>query len=469
MRGSSNTMEYDWSKRFSLLAQRTRPPEISWLMAQALEVPGLISLAAGFVDQESLPHEEVSRILEPLLREKSAGQAALQYGTTQGDLELRQLLVQRLRAEGVFHPAAKIDESHMLIGSGSQQVLYLAAEALLDEGDIILLEAPTYFVVLGILQSRNLRTFGIDTDADGIVVEKVEECLAALEKRGEISRVKMLYLMSYATNPLGITLAPERRKRLLALLQSYREKGYPILLLEDAAYRRLGFADPIPHPIKSLEADNDLVLYTESFSKTLSPGFRLGFGVGPKSLIDKMVDLKGNQFQFKPAIAQNHLKQRHVRRSRPNPAPGLCAQMRNGSGPDGGDLSAASALVTAHRKFLHLGYVAGSVGHGAAQRNLQTGVGSEGAVCARMPLLLPGSPRSRTRFQYAALFWHDRRTTIAGGIRKNRTCVAGSDGVKRRTLIAPTMFISLPTSQIWYPVGYKMSMDSFVKMPLRFT
>jgi len=287
-------MEYDWSKRFSLLAQRTRPPEISWLMAQALEVPGLISLAAGFVDQESLPHEEVSRILEPLLREKSAGQAALQYGTTQGDLELRQLLVQRLRAEGVFHPAAKIDESHMLIGSGSQQVLYLAAEALLDEGDIILLEAPTYFVVLGILQSRNLRTFGIDTDADGIVVEKVEECLAALEKRGEISRVKMLYLMSYATNPLGITLAPERRKRLLALLQSYREKGYPILLLEDAAYRRLGFADPIPHPIKSLEADNDLVLYTESFSKTLSPGFRLGFGVGPKSLIDKMVDLKGN-------------------------------------------------------------------------------------------------------------------------------------------------------------------------------
>ena len=286
-------MKSDWTKKFSSLAERTSPPEISWLMAQALEVPGLISLAAGFVDQQSLPSAAASGIIQEMLDDVKAGRDPLQYGTTQGDLELRRDLNQRLHREGVFHPSAGIDESHFLISSGSQQALYLTAEALLDEGDIVLLEAPTYFVVLGAFESRGARTIGIDTDKDGIVPEKLEDCLAQLEREGLLPRVKMLYLMTYSTNPMGISLAEERRKQVFDLLRSYRDKGSPILLIEDAAYRRLCFDGPELAPLKSLEEDNDFVLYTESFSKSLSPGLRLGFGVGPKALIDKMVDLKG--------------------------------------------------------------------------------------------------------------------------------------------------------------------------------
>ncbi len=294
--------------RFSRLAQRTTPPEISWLMAQALEVPGLISLAAGFVDRESLPSRSASLALKELLEEQTAGQIALQYGTTQGDLELRNQLVERLKREGVFHPTAKIDSEHVLIGSGSQQVLYLASEAFLDEGDIVLLEAPTYFVVLGVFQTRGAKTIGIDTDEHGIDPQKIEKTLQTLESRGELGKVKMLYLMSYATNPMGVTLPMERRKQILSLLQSYREKGYPILLVEDAAYRRLCFEQPTYPPIKSLEEDNDLILYTESFSKSLSPGIRLGFGAGPKAVIDKMVDIKGNHDFGSTNLSQQLLK-----------------------------------------------------------------------------------------------------------------------------------------------------------------
>lgn len=298
----------DWPKRFSTIARRTPPPEISWLMAQALEVPGLISLAVGFVDRESLPHEEIDGLIREMMMQARSGQAALQYGTTQGDLEFRTLLIDRLRSEGVFHPDSSTGAPHCLIGSGSQQILYLAAEALLDEGDIVLLEAPTYFVVLGVFNSRGARTIGIDTDAQGLIPEKLEECLAHLKREGQLSRVKMLYLMSYATNPLGVTLPNERRKQIYAILQRYREEGFPILLVEDAAYRRLAFESDCPPPIKSLDESNDWILYTESFSKSLSPGLRLGCAVGPQPLIDKMIDLKGNHDFGSSNLAQQILK-----------------------------------------------------------------------------------------------------------------------------------------------------------------
>ncbi len=297
-----------WNKRLSTQGKRTAPPEISWLMAQALEVPGLISLAAGFVDQESLPNDDVLQHIQSLMESHALGKAALQYGTTQGDLELRNHLLERMRREGVLHPDTPIDASHILLGSGSQQILYLLSEVLLDEGDYVIVEAPTYFVVLGAFKTRGVRTIGIDTDENGLDPEKVAECLSGLEAQGELHRVKMIYTMSYATNPQGVTLSLERRKRLLDLLQHFKEKGNPILLVEDAAYRRLYFDDSPPPPIKSLEPDNELVLYTESFSKSLSPGLRLGFGMGPKPIIDKMVDFKGNHDFGSSNLSQQILK-----------------------------------------------------------------------------------------------------------------------------------------------------------------
>ncbi len=287
-------MKHDWTLRFSAAAGRVTPPEISWLMAKALEDSEVISLAAGFVDQESLPGAVVSKELERIFTTEGMGEAALQYGTTSGDLELRTLLLERMRSEGVLHPGAEVDPGHLILGSGSQQVLYLAGEALLDEGDIVLVEAPTYFVYLGALAARGARTIGIDTDQHGMIPEQVEACLERIEAEGSLQRVKMLYVMSYATNPLGVTLTLERRKTLLDIVRRYRERGASILLVEDAAYRRLCFEHGELPPIKAGDVENDYVLYTESFSKSLSPGLRLGFGLGPKAIIEKLVDLKGN-------------------------------------------------------------------------------------------------------------------------------------------------------------------------------
>ncbi|MBN2326037.1 MAG: PLP-dependent aminotransferase family protein [Candidatus Omnitrophica bacterium] len=299
---------FNWRQRFSTVARRTLPPEINWLMAQALEDPDIISLAAGFVDQESLPHEEFAGLLREVMEQAQNGRAALQYGTTQGDLEFRIKLIDRLRREQVISSNSEIDASHCLVGSGSQQILYLAAEALLDEEDIVLLEAPTYFVVLGVFKSRGAQTIGIDTDEHGLIPERLEECLEQLKREKRLSRVKMLYLMSYATNPLGVTLPQERRRQILSILQRYRDGGFPILLVEDAAYRRLVIDGECPHPIKRFDDSNQQILYTESFSKSLSPGLRLGFGVGPKELIDKMIDIKGNHDFGSSNMAQQIIK-----------------------------------------------------------------------------------------------------------------------------------------------------------------
>lgn len=283
----------DWTTRFSQAGQRTTAPEISWLMAQALETPGLISLAAGFVDQTSLPNRELAPEMNRMLSDDATGRSMLQYGTTQGNLPLRETLAARLTDDGVFHPDAGVSASHFMIGSGSQQSLYLVSEALLDPGDVVIVDAPTYFVVLGAFATRGVRTIGIETDAEGMKTDELEACLADLNASGDLKRVKMLYCMTYATNPQGVTLSQPRRETMMRLLRTYRDEGFPILLLEDGAYRRLCFEEP-PLPVKALDEDNDLVLYTESFSKSLSPGLRLGFGVGPQALIDKMIHFKGN-------------------------------------------------------------------------------------------------------------------------------------------------------------------------------
>jgi len=286
-------MSIQWEQHFSKLAQRTLPPKVSWLMAQALEVPGLISLAAGFVDHESLPHSQLENEIKTILNDVGEVDSPLQYGSTPGDPALRRMLIEKLcQEDGITQEG--LDESNILLGSGSQQILYLTFEALLNEDDIVLMEAPTYFVVLGAVQTRGAKTVGINTDKNGLIPEALEAALQQLENEHCLNRVKILYLMSYSTNPQGIQLAEDRRQRILDILRLYQDKGYPILLLEDAAYRRLSFENRHHASIFSLQKERDLVLYTESFSKSLSPGLRAGFGIGPKPLVQKLTDIKGN-------------------------------------------------------------------------------------------------------------------------------------------------------------------------------
>ena len=275
---------------FSTLARRTLEPPISWLMKLALERPHLISLAAGFTDNESLPVEVARDVLNELLGARSA-RSALQYGSTVGDPELRVLTVDRLRKLDHADQAA-YEPERTLITHGSQQLLYLLSECLCDPGDIVLVEDPTYFVFLGIAQSHGFRCRGIRMQADGIDLRSLETVLERLRRDRQLPRVKFLYLVTYFQNPSGITTSHEKKVAALKLLKRYEgAAGHPIFLLEDAAYRELRFAG---NDVPSALGASNRVIYAGTYSKPFATGVRVGFGILPEPLFSRVVRLKGN-------------------------------------------------------------------------------------------------------------------------------------------------------------------------------
>jgi 2-aminoadipate transaminase len=214
----------------SALARRTEEPPISWLMATALAQPHMISLAAGFTDNETLPVKEVRGLLEEILRSSRTGQAALQYGTTAGDATLRELTTGHLQSlDGQRSAGQAYSSERMILTNGSQQMLYMVTEALCDPGDIVLVEDPSYFVYLGILQSHGVRARGVTIEKDGLDLGRLEAVLEDLKRSGELSRVKLLYLVSYYQNPTGRTTSFPKKTGALKLLRQYeRAAGHPI-------------------------------------------------------------------------------------------------------------------------------------------------------------------------------------------------------------------------------------------------
>jgi 2-aminoadipate transaminase len=278
----------------SAASSRTEPPVISEFMQTALANPGLISLAAGFVDQQSLPHEITARITADILGDPVEGRRALQYGTTIGDVGLRRQLVSLLeRNERVATGSFDGLLPRVVVTTGSAQLLYLVAEALLDPGDIVLVEAPTYFVFLGVVQTRGARAIGIEIDEGGMKLDALEATLAGLEASGELSRVKLIYTVSEHSNPSGISLAEDRRGPLVDLARRW-SKRQRIYVLEDAAYRGLNYEGDEPSSVWRHDPEGETVILARTFSKTFSPGMKLGFGVLPAELVGPVVSLKGN-------------------------------------------------------------------------------------------------------------------------------------------------------------------------------
>jgi 2-aminoadipate transaminase len=280
----------------SALARRTQEPPISWLMATALARPKLISLAAGFTDNETLPVREVHETLTELLGSPKIGQAALQYGTTAGDVPLRELTAGHLAAlDGQAASQPAYSPEHTVITSGSQQLLYMSVEALCDPGDIVLVEDPTYFVFLGILQSHGVNARGIRMEKDGIDLAHLEEVLASLKQSGELRRVKMLYLVSYFQNPTGVTTSFKKKAGALELLRRYEKAaGHPLYFLEDGAYRELRFAgEELPSAL-AIKGYTNRVLYTGTYTKPFSTGARVGFGILPEPVFTAVLHIKGN-------------------------------------------------------------------------------------------------------------------------------------------------------------------------------
>jgi 2-aminoadipate transaminase len=278
----------------SAASNRTEPPVISEFMQTALANPGLISLAAGFVDQQSLPYEATAQVASEILGDPFEGRRALQYGTTIGDVGLRRELVTLLEKNERVAPGSFASlMPRVVVTTGSAQLLYLVAEALLDPGDIVLVEAPTYFVFLGVIETRGARAIGIEIDEGGMKLDALEATLAGLEARGELERVKLIYTVSEHSNPSGISLAEDRRGPLVDLARKW-SKRQRIYILEDAAYRGLNFEGDEPSSVWRHDPEGETVILARTFSKTYSPGIKLGFGVLPAELVSPIVSLKGN-------------------------------------------------------------------------------------------------------------------------------------------------------------------------------
>ncbi len=280
----------------SKLGRRIALPRISWLMQAALSRPKLISLAAGFTDNPTLPTEISRKLLDGILRAPETGQPAMQYGITTGENNLRELTARHLQNLDRVRPAAPSHSpERLMITGGSQQLLYMTLEALCDEGDIILVEDPTYFVFLSILQSRGIRARGVELERDGIDLAHLELVLQRLKKAGELRRVKALYLVTYFQNPTGASTSFEKKAGALKILKQFeRAAGHPIYLLEDAAYRELRFAGDDIRSALMVPGAARGVIYTGTYSKPFAPGARIGFGILPEPLFTAVQRVKGN-------------------------------------------------------------------------------------------------------------------------------------------------------------------------------
>lgn len=293
---------------FSHRARRAGGQPISFLMRQALAHPNLISLAAGFVDQHSLPVEAVQTALAAMLAEPATGRAALQYGTTHGFGPLRErLLDDLLAADGQSRADVPVSVDQLVLSAGSNELLHLITDTLCDPGDVVLCTSPTYFVYLGILQNLGVRSFGVESDEEGMVPEALDEALERAASAGELARIKAVYVVSYFDNPRGVTLGCDRRPRIVEIVKRWsRRAGHTIYLLEDMAYRELRYAGTDVPSLRAYDDDGQTVVAAHTFSKSFSPGIRVGYSLLPNSLADALCQQKGN-IDFGSANFNQHL------------------------------------------------------------------------------------------------------------------------------------------------------------------
>ncbi len=262
-------------------------------MRLALVRPELISLAAGFVDQETLPVEATREALQSVLADIPRGRAALQYGTNAGYAPLREAVLARfLAADGdQAGPLPSVDQ--VILTAGSNQLLHLLGDVLLDPGDLVICAAPTYFVFLGMLASVGARSVGVAIDEQGMIGEALDEELARRHEAGELARVKAIYVTSYFENPSTVTLSLERRAELVEIAKRWSRQA-TIYVIDDAAYRPLRYTGPDLPSLRSFDTTGDTVIVAETFSKSFSPGVRVGWGILPTELVGPVAALKGN-------------------------------------------------------------------------------------------------------------------------------------------------------------------------------
>ena len=262
-------MEYRFSKR----VQSLKPSAIREILKNS-SAPGVIPLSAGNPAPDAFPYDDIQRISQRLLADTPV--EALQYSVTEGYTPLREHLMKYM---GEKHHVGT-DADDILITSGAQQVMDLLTKTLLNEGDTVLCESPSFIGSLNTFRSYRAKLCGIPMEPDGISIEGLERALDTEEN------IKYLYTIPNFQNPSGITMSLEKRKRVYELC---RDHG--VLILEDNPYGDLRFAGEDLPSIKSFD-EAGVVMYAGSFSKVISPGLRVGYAIGPKPVVQKMVVCK---------------------------------------------------------------------------------------------------------------------------------------------------------------------------------
>lgn len=238
-----------------------------------LAKPGIISFAGGAPDPDLFPKDELAEIAADIL--KNNAKTALQYGVTEGYAPLRKWVKDRLITQGVLNACDDV-----IIVSGGQQGIDLATKSLINEGDGVVCEEPSFIGGLNCFRSFNAELFGVPVLSDGLDTERLEELLKAHKN------IKLLYTISTFQNPSGITITEEKRKKILELADKYN-----FLIYEDNPYGELRFkGDEVP-TLKSMDKSGR-VIYFGSFSKILSPGMRIGFTSAPEKLLERMIICK---------------------------------------------------------------------------------------------------------------------------------------------------------------------------------
>ena len=281
---------------FSRITQVMKSSLIRELVASTKNIPDLISFAGGFPSPATFPTKQLAELFEEVI--KNGGSDVLQYGASEGDILLKKQLMQW---EGY-----ELKPEEMVITVGATNAIYYYARCLINPGDVILCEAPSFLGTLVTFDAIEADCQSVPINDEGIIIEELEEKVKILHQQGK--NIKFLYIIPDFHNPAGITYSLQRRKE---IIQFCIDNNIPIL--EDNPYSRLRFyGEPVPTFYQVARTDfapTNIVTEIVSFSKILGPGLRIAYAKGDKELIEKMVS-----WQQKVTITPDCVAERAVAR-----------------------------------------------------------------------------------------------------------------------------------------------------------